>query len=183
MNAAQKTALTIETQRLILRPFELADCDFLIRLLNSEGFIGNIGDRGVRTIADAERYLQGPFASYQQHGFGLSAMVLKTDQTLVGMAGLIKRDSLPEVDLGYALLPEHTLRGYALEAAEAWVASASNDFGLQRLLAVVIKQNKRSIQLLEKLGFVHQAEFVDAAEPDLLRYLRQCQSPSKTQPK
>jgi [ribosomal protein S5]-alanine N-acetyltransferase len=164
--------LTLSTARLELRPFTLADAPFIIELLNDASFLGNIGDRGVRTLADAENYLQnGPLKGYREHGFGLSAIVARADQTVVGMAGILRRPSLPEPDLGYALLPQYTGRGYAFEAAEAWVDAGRTHFALRQLLAIVIAHNKASIQLLEKLGFVRDhAATPDASEPNLFQY-------------
>jgi RimJ/RimL family protein N-acetyltransferase len=165
-------ALTLTTARLQLRPFTLADAPFIVELLNDAGFIGNIGDRGVRTVADAEAYLQkGPLQSYSEHGFGLAAIVSRTDSNMLGMAGILRRPSLPSPDLGYALLAQHTGRGYGFEAAEAWVDAGRRHFGLPELLAIVIAHNKPSIQLLEKLGFQRDhAAVPDTSEPNLFQY-------------
>ncbi|MCZ6835861.1 MAG: GNAT family N-acetyltransferase [Planctomycetota bacterium] len=98
--------LRIETKRLTIRPFCLGDADFILRLLNEPSFIENIGDKGVRNLEDAERYLQdGPLASYEQHGHGLWHVGLRESDVSIGMAGILKRDALDDVDLGYSLAP------------------------------------------------------------------------------
>ncbi len=143
----------LETPRLTLRRAILEDAAFVAALHNEPSFIENIGDRGVRNSSDAQRYLQdGPMAMYQRFGFGLWHVARKSDGAAIGMCGLLKRDSLPEVDLGYAYLPAYWGQGFAIEAAAATMRHAARKFGLRRLIAVVSQGNSASIRLLEKLG-------------------------------
>lgn len=142
-----------ETERLLIRRFALSDSSFIITLLNQRSFIDNIRDTGVRTVTDAEAYLQnGPLKSYATNNFGLSLVSLK-DGTPIGMCGLIKRDTLPDVDIGFAFLPEHTGRGYATESAKALMAHAKDDLKLKRLVAITSLTNKDSMNVLLRLGF------------------------------
>lgn len=144
----------IETDRLCIRPFSEADAEFVLRLLNSPSFIENIADKGVRTVDDAGSYLRdGPMASYAKHGFGLWRVGLKSDDTAIGMAGLIQREFLEHADIGYALLSEFFGQGYAYEAASAVMDYAREVLGKQRVLAIVNAENAASIRLLGKLGF------------------------------
>lgn len=144
----------LTTPRLHLRELNDADAAFILRLLNEPSFIDNIGDKGVRTLDDARAYIaNGPAASYARHGFGLWAMVREADGALMGMSGLIQRDSLDDVDIGYALLPEFAGQGYALEAGQAVMRFARENLGLARVVAIVSPHNTASIRLLEKLGF------------------------------
>lgn len=146
--------MILETDRLRLRRLSVDDAEFILRLLNEPSFIQNIGDRGVRTIEDALAYiLKGPVASYEKFGFGLLLVEEKQTGVPVGICGLLKRDVLEDVDIGYALLPEFWFRGYALESASAVIAYAKEKFGSNRVLAVVNPNNQSSIRLLEKLGF------------------------------
>jgi len=141
------------TPRLTLRRLTSDDADFVVRLLNEPSFLEFIGDRGVRDRHDAHRYLQaGPFAMYERFGYGPWHVVRTADGASLGMCGLLKRDSLPEVDLGYAYLPEYWGRGFAFEAASATLDHAARKFGLRRVIAVVSPENTASIRLLEKLG-------------------------------
>jgi RimJ/RimL family protein N-acetyltransferase len=146
----------LETERLVLRRFGTDDADaaFIVELVNEPAWLRFIGDKGVRTIDDARNYIaNGPLAMYQRYGFGLYLAVLKETGESIGMCGLIKRDALADVDLGFAFLPAFRGRGYAFEAATAVKEYGIRVFGLQRLLAVTSQENEVSSKLLEKLGF------------------------------
>ncbi|WP_144198962.1 GNAT family N-acetyltransferase [Shewanella sp. KCT] len=145
--------LTLETERLVLREMTVKDAPFMLTLLNSQGFLDNIGDRGVRTLVQAENHLiEGPINSYQEHGYGMYCIELRQSGEPVGVAGLVNREQLPGIDLGYALLPEFLGKGYAVEASRAVLAHAKA-LGLSSLLAIVKEHNGPSRALLEKLGF------------------------------
>ena len=146
-----------ETARLTLREFVPADAAFLLRLLNDPTFIANINDKGIRTVDAAREYLEVTLIpSYALHGFGLWAVVRRDTGDAIGMCGLIKREWLADVDLGYALLAEATGLGYAREAARATLEVATTRLGLTRLVAIVSADNTRSIRLLEDLGFAYE---------------------------
>ncbi|MDQ3472786.1 MAG: GNAT family N-acetyltransferase [Acidobacteriota bacterium] len=143
----------LETERLTLREITINDAEFLLGLLNEPSFVQNIGDKKVRTIEDAGLYaLNGPIASYKQHGFGLYLVALKGTGEPIGICGLVKRDSLPDADIGYALLPAYWRKGYALEATTAIKRHAFTVLGHQQLLAIVNPENASSIRVLEKIG-------------------------------
>lgn len=145
---------TLETARLNLRHLSTDDASFILELLNDPSFIQNIGDRGVRTLADAEAYiLKGPVASYEKNGFGLDLVILKETGEPIGICGLIKRDTLEDVDIGYALLPKFWSKGYAVEAALAVMEFGQKVMGLKRIVAITVPQNQGSIRVLEKIGF------------------------------
>ncbi len=145
------------TERTRLRQLAVTDAEFILRLLNEPSFIKNIADRGVRTLEDAKNYiLQGPVASYERFGFGLWLVEIAATGEAAGMCGLLKREALADVDIGYAFLPQFTGQGYARECATAVVSHASQQLGLQRLVAIVNADNGRSIHLLETLGFVYE---------------------------
>ncbi len=136
-----------------LRRLQPSDGAFMLALLNDPGFLRFVGDREVRSEAQAVDYLQrGILRSYAEHGFGMYLCERRDDGAPMGICGLVKRDSLPDFDLGYALLAPFAGHGYALEAAAAIVAEASQR-QLPRILAIVQPDNARSIRLLEKLGF------------------------------
>lgn len=143
-----------ESERLIVRQFELSDAPFIVRLLNDDLFIRYIADKNVRMREDAINYLkQGPMASYQRHGFGLNLVCLKETLTPIGMCGLLKRDELEYPDLGYAFLPEYSGKGYAREAAENTLKTIMKTFSLDTVVAVTLPDNLRSNKLLETIGF------------------------------
>lgn len=144
----------VETTRLVIRHFSLADAPFIMELVNQPSFIENIGDREVHNLADAEGYLtKGPLASYKLHGHGLSAVLRKSDKALVGMCGLLKRDYLDAPDIGYAYMPAFWGQGYAQEAAKAILMHGKMAFGYKRVFAIINPSNARSIHVVSKLGF------------------------------
>lgn len=147
----------IETERLNLREMSAADAGFVLEILNDPGFIRFVGDRGVRTAEDAARYVEERFAEgYRRNGFGLWLAETKDEKVPVGMCGLVKRDSLPGVDIGYAFLPPFRSKGYAYEAASAVARHARDVLGFGRLYAIVSPDNAVSVRVLEKLGMTFE---------------------------
>jgi RimJ/RimL family protein N-acetyltransferase len=143
----------IETERLLLRLFTEDDAEFVFELVNEPGWIQNIGDRGVGTIEDARRFIANRLAaSYERFGFGLYLVELKESGASAGMCGLVKRDSLEDVDIGFAFLERFWSKGYALESAAVVLDYAQNALGLKRIAAIVSPGNQGSIKLLEKLN-------------------------------
>ena len=143
----------LRTERLVLRHLTEDDAPFVLELLNSPGFIENIGDRGVRDLDGARRYVsEGPGASYQKYGYGLWLAALKSTGEAVGICGLVKRDGLEDADVGYAFLERAWGQGYAREAAAATLAHAREVIGLQKVVAITTPSNAGSIAVLMKIG-------------------------------
>jgi RimJ/RimL family protein N-acetyltransferase len=69
------------------------------------------------------------------------------------MCGLLHRDTHPDVEIGFALLPRFRRLGYTREAAQATLRLGAQRFGLARIVALVVPDNRASIALLEQLGF------------------------------
>jgi RimJ/RimL family protein N-acetyltransferase len=145
--------IVLETERLTLRHLCEDDAAFILALLNEPSFLQFIGDKGVRTLEDARNYiLNGPMDMYARLGFGLYLVELKDSKLPLGMCGLIKRNTLEDVDIGFAFLPEYWGQGYAYEAAAAVMAYGKDDLGLNRIVAITSPDNQASGRLLEKLG-------------------------------
>jgi RimJ/RimL family protein N-acetyltransferase len=143
----------LETNRLNLHKLSVENAGFMLGLLNEPSFLQNIGDRGVRTIAEAQQYiLKGPVDSYKRFGFGMWLAALKESGLPIGTCGLVKRDFLADVDIGFAFLPEFWSKGYAYEAAAAVKTYALGVLGLKRLVAIVNQDNVASAKVLEKVG-------------------------------
>jgi RimJ/RimL family protein N-acetyltransferase len=143
----------LETERLRLRQLSLDDAAFILELLNQPSYVRFIGDRGVRTADDAERYIaQGPMESYRRFGFGLWMVEMKEGHLPVGLCGLIRREELDDIDIGFAFPPQFWGQGFATEAARAVMAYGRETLKLKRIVAIVSPDNERSIKLLEKLG-------------------------------
>ena len=155
----QPNVNVIETERLVLRQQTLGDAAFILALMNDPAWLRYIGDRGVRTPEQARAYIQaGALRMYELHGFGFYLMELKGVRTPIGICGLVKRDTLDDVDLGFALTYEHRGKGYAWEAAAATIAYARDTLGLRRVVAIVAPDNADSVRLLEGLGFLFERE-------------------------
>ncbi len=143
-----------ETERLYLREFDLSDANFILKLVNIPTWLEFIGDKNVKSKNDAERYLKdGPLKSYQENGFGLWLVQLKDSRDLIGMCGLVNRETLENVDIGFAILPEYTGLGYGFEAANATMSYAKNSLNLEDIVAITDPKNIASIKLLNKIGF------------------------------
>ena len=147
-------SVVLETERLTLRRLNEDDAEFMLGLLNEPSFHRYIGDRGVRTVEEARAYVRnGAMASYEAFGFGLWLVLRKEDGAAIGLCGLLKRETLPDVDIGFAFRPAFWSRGYAVESGSAVVEHGKTAFGLTRLVAIVQADNRGSIRVLEKLGF------------------------------
>lgn len=148
------TLKVLETDRLILRWLSAEDADFILRLVNEPSWLRFIGDNGVRTVEDARAYILNKLVEmYSRLGFGLYLVELKDAGLPIGICGLIKRDSLEDVDIGFAFLPQFWGKGYAYESAAAVMEFGKRDFGLKRIVAITSPDNDVSGRLLEKLGF------------------------------
>ncbi|PFD31246.1 alanine acetyltransferase [Bacillus cereus] len=142
-----------ETERLILRWFDVKDAPFILELVYDPAWIQFIGDKGVRNLEDAKNYiLNGPVDMYNKIGFGLYLVERKEDLTPIGMCGLIKRDSLEDVDIGFAFLEKFRSKGYGYESAAAVMEYGRNELGLKRIVAITSIDNADSGKLLEKVG-------------------------------
>ncbi|MDN5216673.1 GNAT family N-acetyltransferase [Fulvivirgaceae bacterium BMA12] len=145
--------IILETQRLILREISVEDAEFILILLNTPQYLKFIGDKNVRTIEEAEEYVkQGPIKSYRENGFGLWLILIKDQQMPIGICGLIKRDILDDVDIGFALLPEYLGLGYGYEIATATLKHGNEVLGLEQIVAIADINNIASMKLLNKIG-------------------------------
>ncbi len=146
----------LETDRLVLKKLTLDDAPYIQQLLNEPSFLAHIGDKGVRDKESACAYLEsGPIASYRQHGFGLNLCTLK-DDTAIGMCGLLKRDTLEDVDLGFAFSPAYWGKGYATEAALASLNYGHQVLGLTRIVAITNLENEASANVLLRIGMAFE---------------------------
>jgi ribosomal-protein-alanine N-acetyltransferase len=150
----------LRTDRLVLRRLDDVDAAFLVELLNEPSFLRYIGDKNVRDDEGARRYLaEGPKASYARYGYGL-LLVSTLEGEKAGMCGLLKRDWLPDPDIGFAFLPRFWSRGYAYESAAAVIDHGRRTWGVGRVAAITSPDNEPSIGLLKKLGFRFEREAV-----------------------
>lgn len=162
----------LETPRLALRELHAGDAPFILELLNEDGFLKFIGDKGVRTLSDARDYIaKGPVDSYRRFGFGLYLTSLREDGTPIGMCGLVKRDSLPDVDVGFAFCSRYWSKGYAAESAAAVLDYGRTVLGLKRIVAITALDNRASMAVLEKIGLRREGKITLVADgPELNLY-------------
>jgi [ribosomal protein S5]-alanine N-acetyltransferase len=160
--------MQLQTARLDLRPFTLADAPFILRLLNDPDWLRFIGDRQVHDLAAAERYLtNGPIAMMERHGFALCAVDRRDTHETIGMCGLVRREGLDDVDIGYAYLPNARGLGFAVEAARAVLAHGLGPLGIARIVAITNPANAASSAVLERIGmrWIRQVKLPHSAEP------------------
>jgi RimJ/RimL family protein N-acetyltransferase len=160
----------LKTERLELRELSSADDAFILELLNEPGFLRHIGDKGVRSLSDARDYIvKGPIASYRRFGFGLYQVSLAGREEPIGICGLLKRDSLPDVDVGFAFLSRYWSNGYAVESAGAMLDHGKRRLGLKRIVAITAPDNHGSIAVLERIGLKFERMVRFAADPHDLK--------------
>jgi len=163
--------MALETPRLRLRRFVPTDAAFVVSLLTSPDWLRFIGDRGVRTEADAIVYIERLAAmGYAKNGFGLYHVSRRDDERPVGMCGLLRRETTPDVEIGFAFLADHAGRGYATEAGATVLREAFEVHGLRRIGAVVMPENHASIRVLQKLGLQFERPIVTDPARDPLQY-------------
>ncbi|HLT32888.1 MAG TPA: GNAT family N-acetyltransferase [Aquaticitalea sp.] len=159
-----------ETDRLIIAEITLEDAPFMLELLNTPNWVKFIGDRNVKTVHEAEMYLKnGILKSYAESGFGFYKLLLKEEKNkIIGTSGLVKREELEHVDIGFAMLPDYEGKGFGYEASVAVMDLVENHFKLDKVVAITLENNMNSIKLLEKLGLSFEKKvkpFVDGEEP------------------
>jgi len=163
--------VVLHTARLVLRELNLDDAEFIVELVNDPDWLRFIGDKNVHDVEGARRYLrEGPLASYSRNGFGLWCVELEVERAPIGMCGLIRRDTLPDVDVGFAFLARFRGAGYAREAAEATLAHGFGKLGLQRIVAITALDNVRSQRLLERIGMRFESRGRLAGDSDELAF-------------
>jgi RimJ/RimL family protein N-acetyltransferase len=152
--------MILETERLVFRELCASDAGFILQLVNEPSWLRYIGDKNIKTIEAALDYIQkGPMEMYARVGFGLWLVELKEGTVPIGICGLIQRETLEDVDIGFAFLPGYWRKGYAFESASAALAHGRKVFGLKRIVAIMSPDNYPSHCLLEKLGFRFERMF------------------------
>jgi len=157
--------IVLETEQLILRWFDIKDAPFILELVNDPAWIHFIGDKRINNLEDAKKYiLNGPVDMYNKMGFGLYLVERKEDFTPLGMCGLIKRDSLEDVDIGFAFLEKFRSKGYGYESASAVIEYGVQKLGMKRIVAITSLDNIASGKLLEKIGLQFEKIISDSGE-------------------
>ncbi|GGP03577.1 alanine acetyltransferase [Cloacibacterium rupense] len=160
-----------ETERLILKPTDIEDSEFIFKIMNTPKYYQYIGDRNIRTLEDAENYIiQKMFPQHEKMGFGNYTVILKSDSSKIGFCGIYVRPNLETPDIGFAFFEEFEGKGYAYEAASLLKQLAKDEFGLKKLGGITVEYNHSSRKLLEKLGLEFQKKFFMEGDPEELLY-------------
>lgn len=172
MNTALRGSIFfMETERLQLRPTDLSDASFMLELLNTPQFIEHIGDRNVRTLEDAEEYIQlRIIPQFERLGYGSYTIIEKATGQKIGTCGLYDREELEINDIGFALLPPFEGKGLAYEASKAVMDFANRNFGITKFSAITTNANNRSQTLIERLGLSFKKHVRLTNDPEDLRY-------------
>lgn len=145
--------LILETNRLWLKPVTTSKAAFVIEMYNSPKFIQFIGDRNIRTLEDAEKYITDKFLpQWEKLGYGNFVIERKEDGKTIGAVGIFQREGLDVGDIGFSFLPEFEGKGYGFEAASKLLKKAFTDFGLTKVSAITTEENIMSQKLILKLG-------------------------------
>lgn len=167
-------AIIIETERLVLKELETDDAEFIFRLLNSPGWLKYIGTRNINSLEDAGSYITNKLVQgYKDNGFGFYLAQIKSTNEKTGMCGLVKREGLDNIDIGFAFLPEYEGKGYAFEAASAVMDYAKDTLKIKQIAAITLPYNTGSIKVLEKLGmsFVKNIKLPNDSD-ELMLYIK-----------
>lgn len=160
-----------ETERLYLRPTSLDDADINLKLLNTEEFKKYVGDRNVNTLDESREYLKNRnLPQIEKLGYGNFTLIKKDTGEKIGSCGLFHRDGLDVVDIGFAFLPEYFGKGYGYEAARRILRAGFEEYGLQKISAITVKENVASQKLIEKLGLKFQKIVRIPNDPEDLLY-------------
>jgi [ribosomal protein S5]-alanine N-acetyltransferase len=150
----ESPGMQLLTARLILRPVEGRDLGPLRAIWSDSAVMTHMG-RGTRDAAESLKRVRELIEHQRRHGFGKWAAIERAGGKLIGYCGIELYEGGPDVELGFALARSAWGRGYATEAASAWLEHAFTVLGFTRVLALVQPANAASIRVLEKLGMRH----------------------------
>lgn len=151
----------IETELLLIRPIKITDASFILDLLNSDGWLQFIGDRKIKNLVDAEKYIQNILDNEK---FYYSVFELKETKQKVGIITFLYRDNQQFPDIGFAMLAEYYKKGYAFEATKKYLEEIANEKKINKIIAITLPDNSSSIRLIERLGLRYEGKFQDKSE-------------------
>lgn len=149
--------LTLETERLLLRPLELSDADDFFAM-NDNPNVSKYLRIPLKSKAESEQYIQKIINEYQKNGIGRFAVIFKENSKLIGFSGLKFRPTEENgysniYDLGYRFAEEYWRKGFATEAAQKWLDYGFNTMELPTIHACGVSDNIGSNTVLQNLGF------------------------------
>jgi RimJ/RimL family protein N-acetyltransferase len=145
--------ITLETERLCLRPLSMDDLEDVHRMHSDPETIRYASGR-VKSREESLEWLKRAIDSYETNGHGFWAVELKPSGDYVGHAGLLAQivDDVPETEIAYWILRKHWGRGLATEAAIASRDHGFRTLGRSRLISIIHPDNGASRRVAEKVG-------------------------------
>lgn len=165
--------LPIETTRLILKPTDVEDKEFIFELMNTESWKKFIGDRNIQNVSDAENYIRDRMlVQIEAYGYGNNTIFLKEGHIKIGTCGLYRRPGMEGVDIGFAMLPQYESKGYGYESAKAVMKYGMEELGMEFIQAITTEDNLVSQGLIEKLGMAYKETREVEGIEELMRVYR-----------
>lgn len=148
---------SLTTARLLIEPLAITDENFILELVNTEGWIKFIGNRNIASQIEACEYIRKILDNKK-----ISYWVVKLNDNgdKVGIITFIKRDYLEHHDIGFAFLPYFCKKGYAYEATKAVLEQLIRERNLSHIFATTVPENTSSVRLLKKIGLVFKKEII-----------------------
>jgi [ribosomal protein S5]-alanine N-acetyltransferase len=160
----------IETPRLRMRPFEESDAPAVFEVF-SVPEVGEFVGGAHETIEASEKLVADNRAHQESHGFSYWALEERATDRLIGEVGLqLLEYKGPDVEIGWVVAKPAWGRGYATEAAQAWLDLGFTTLGLDEIIAVIRPQNTASHRVAQRLG-MHRAGTRHAYERELDLYV------------
>lgn len=146
--------MQIETERLILRPFENGDASAVIAM-NADPRVMRYFP-SVLTPEESRARLEHWIAKEARLGYAFSAVLRRADRAFLGMCGISRvEDGLPVApctEIGWRLIPEAWGQGIASEAARAWLRAGFETFGLSEIISFTPEPNRPSAAVMARIG-------------------------------
>lgn len=151
---SNSSAYVFETERLILREFQLTDAEHLFELNADPEVIQYTGDPAFASLQEAIDLITN-YDQYKLYGYGRWSVVTKDEGEFIGWCGLKNHPQEGFIDLGYRLFKSVWGNGYATEAAKACLDYGHYELGIEEIIARVLPDNRASIRVIEKIGMTY----------------------------
>jgi len=143
----------IETERLILRQFNLNDFEAVYEFGSNEEVQKYTGNKNLESHTKAKELIKNVFLQdYKKYGYGRWATIFKPDNKLIGFAGLKYLPEMDETDIGFRFLPEYWNKGIATEASLEIIKYGFEKLNVKRIIGIAMPDNIGSCKVLEKIG-------------------------------
>ncbi|WP_394758536.1 GNAT family N-acetyltransferase [Flavobacterium sp.] len=159
--------LILETDRLILRPFELSDAEALFDMDKNPEVHNYLWQKPVTEIEEVHDYINMVRQQYVDNNIGRFSTIIKETGELIGWTGIkyvtghIENGNTNFYDYGYRLNEKFWNKGYATEASVAWLDYGFNTINIDKMNAYTHTQNGASNHILQKVGMNFIEDYLD----------------------